>query len=243
MRVIIIDDEAPARSLLKHYIQRIGNIELLAECANGFEGVKAIQTLKPDLIFLDIQMPKLSGFEMLELLDPLPLVIFTTAYDEFALKAFDANAIDYLLKPFDEERFAIAVEKSKNRLKDSVHEQQIQKAAFETGPTSLEQIVVHNGNSIAVLTVDDLYMIEAQDDYVMIYTLDGQFLKKKTMVFYEKRLPDNFIRVHRSNIINTRMIDSIEVYGKQQYSIKLKNNLNVKTSKSGYKNIREKLSI
>lgn len=242
MQVIIIDDEAPARNLLKHYLKQFDYLKLAAECSNGFEGIKAIRQHKPDLIFLDIQMPKLTGFEMLELIDKTPLVIFTTAYDQYALKAFDTNAVDYLLKPFDEKRLAIAIEKAINRINNNKRTDQIKKATNDI-QENLHQIVVNSGNSIVIIPIDDIYSIEAQDDYVMIYTKDNQFLKKQTMIYYEKRLPDNFIRVHRSYIINSQMIDSIETYGKQQYHIKLKNNSSVKTSKSGYKTIRNKLSI
>jgi two-component system LytT family response regulator len=239
IKAIIIEDEAPARSLLKHYLKRHSEIELIAECANGFEGVKAINEHKPDLILLDIQMPKLTGFEMLELLDPAPPVIFTTAYDEFAIKAFEANAVDYLLKPFDENRFDVAIEKAVKRIQnaDVVQSEKIVEAATQK---PLDQIVVTTGGKIEILMPEDIFMIEAQDDYVMIYTEGEQYLKKKTMSFYEDHLEQFFMRVHRSYIINTQKIDNIELYGKQQYQIKLKNNLDVKTSKSGYKKIKEK---
>lgn len=239
IKVIIIEDEAPARNLLKHYIGRHGNLEIVAECTNGFEGVKAINEQCPELIFLDIQMPKLNGFEMLELVNQMPQVIFTTAYDEYAIKAFEANAVDYLLKPYDEERFDDAVQKALQRIGKSP-EPQVAQAAEATSQEPLDQIVVSNGNKIEILPPDEVFLIEAQDDYVMIYTEKQQFLKKKTMQFYEQNLDAEFMRVHRSHIINTQKIDSIELYGKQQYQIKLKNSLSVKTSKSGYKKIREK---
>jgi two-component system LytT family response regulator len=239
IRTIIIEDEAPARSLLKHYLKRHDNFELIAECANGFEGVKAINESKPDIIFLDIQMPKLTGFEMLELLDPAPPVIFTTAYDEFAIKAFEANAVDYLLKPFDEDRFDKAIEKALQRIQNN-EKAPLEKISEATTSNPLDQIVVTNGGKIEILMPEDIFMIEAQDDYVMIYTESNQYLKKKTMAFYENHLDQIFMRIHRSYIINTLKIDNIELYGKQQYQIKLKNNLDVKTSKSGYKKIKEK---
>jgi two-component system LytT family response regulator len=239
IKTIIIEDEAPARSILKHYLKRHAKFELIAECANGFEGVKAINEYKPDLIFLDIQMPKLTGFEMLELLDSVPPVIFTTAYDEFAIKAFEANAVDYLLKPFDEDRFDKAIEKALVRIKNS-EKVSLEKVSEASASKPLDQIVVTNGGKIEILIPDDIFMIEAQDDYVMIYTEKEQYLKKKTMAFYEDHLGQIFMRIHRSYIINTLKIDNIELYGKQQYQIKLKNNLDVKTSKSGYKKIKEK---
>ncbi len=239
IKTIIIEDEMPARNLLKHYIGRHENLEIVAECANGFEGVKAINDHSPDIIFLDIQMPKLNGFELLELITTMPQVIFTTAYDEYAIKAFEANAVDYLLKPFDEARFDDALQKAIQRIGQNP-EAHVTQAAETTTQQPLDQIVVSNGNKIEILLPEDIFMIEAQDDYVMIYTEKQQFLKKKTMQFYEEHLEAFFMRVHRSNIINTQKIDNIELYGKQQYQIKLKNNLSVKTSKSGYKKIKEK---
>ncbi|MFO7863394.1 MAG: response regulator [Salinivirgaceae bacterium] len=241
LKAIIVEDEAPARNLLKHYLKKHTEIELIAECVNGFEGVKAINELNPDLVFLDIQMPKLSGFEMLELIDTSPAVIFTTAYDEFAIKAFEANAVDYLLKPFDESRFSESIDKAKSRMNSSTAPE-AKPLTYPEGE-KLDQIVVNNGNKIVILQPDQVFMIEAQDDYVMVYTSGEQFLKKKTMGFYEAHLPDIFLRVHRSFIVNTRHIANIELYGKQQYQIKLKNNCTVKTSKTGYKKIREKFSI
>lgn len=238
IKTIIIEDEAPARSLLKHYLKHHADFELVAECANGFEGVKAINELNPDLIFLDVQMPKLTGFEMLELLDPAPLVIFTTAYDEFAIKAFETNAVDYLLKPFDEERFALAMDKAKQRIQNK-EVVLVGKVIETSAPKPLDQVVVTSGGRIEILMPEDIFMIEAQDDYVMIYTETEQFLKKKTMTFYEEHMDSVFMRVHRSFIINTLKIASIELYGKQQYQIKLKNNVYVKTSRSGYKKIKE----
>ncbi|PLX14883.1 MAG: DNA-binding response regulator [Salinivirgaceae bacterium] len=239
IKTIIIEDEAPARSLLKHYLKRHENFQIITECANGFEGVKAINEHNPDLIFLDIQMPKLTGFEMLELLDPAPPVIFTTAYDEFAIKAFEANAVDYLLKPFDENRFDAAIQKAVQRIqnKEAIPTEKVVEASAQK---PLDQVVVTNGGKIEILMPEDIFMIEAQDDYVMIYTEKEQYLKKKTMAFYEEHLDNSFMRVHRSHIINTQKVVNIELYGKQQYQIKLKNNLDVKTSKSGYKKIKEK---
>lgn len=240
IKTIIIEDEMPARKLLKHYLSRHNNFELVAECANGFEGVKSINEYQPGLIFLDIQMPKLNGFEMLELVDPVPPVIFTTAYDEYAIKAFETNAVDYLLKPFDEQRFDAAIEKALLRVDENPNPR-IRNAAESTTQKPLDQVVVSSGTRIEILLPEDIYLIEAQDDYVMIHTESEQYLKKKTMQFYEQHLDDHFIRVHRSYIINSQKIANIELYGKQQYQLKLKNNYTVKTSKSGYKKIKEKL--
>ncbi|HKK59525.1 MAG TPA: LytTR family transcriptional regulator DNA-binding domain-containing protein [Salinivirga sp.] len=242
IKTIIIEDELPARNVLKHYLSRHEEFSLVAECTNGFEGVKAINEHRPELILLDIQMPKLNGFEMLELVDPMPAVIFTTAYDEYAIRAFETNAVDYLLKPFDENRFDTAIDKAMKRINDDISPE-INKAAESTVSQPLDQVVVSSGNKIEILPPEDIYMIEAQDDYVMIHTNTEQYLKKKTMLFYEKHLGDHFLRIHRSYIINTKQIGNIELYGKQQYQIRLKNNMTVKTSKSGYKKIKEKLML
>ncbi len=242
IKAIIIEDELPARKVLKHYLSRNNRFSLVAECTNGFEGVKAINEQKPDLVFLDIQMPKLNGFEMLELVNHMPAVIFTTAYDEYAIKAFETNAVDYLLKPFDEKRFDDALEKALKRIQED-QVPKIQKASETNAAQPLDQVVVSSGNKIEILLPEEIFMIEAQDDYVMIHTNENQYLKKKTMLFYEQHLDDYFLRVHRSYIINTKKIGNIELYGKQQYQIKMKNNISLKTSKSGYKKIKEKLML
>lgn len=239
IKTIIVEDELPARNMLKHYIQRHSQLEVAAECANGFEGAKAVNYHRPDLVFLDIQMPKLNGFEMLELIDQMPAVIFTTAYDEYAVKAFETNAVDYLLKPFDEQRFDSAIQKALQRI-DENSESRIATVAEAVSDNPVNQIVVPNGHKIEMLMPEDIFLIEAQDDYVLIHTLRHQYLKKKTMNFYEKHLDHRFLRIHRSYIVNMQQIDNIELYAKQQYQLKLKNDTIVKTSKSGYKKIREK---
>lgn len=244
---IIIDDEAPARNILKKYLEDIGGFEILTECTNGFEGFKAIKDNAPDLIFLDIQMPKLDGFELLELLENPPEVVFVTAFDQFAIKAFDKNAIDYLLKPYSLDRLKNAVLKIKTRL----DEKQIQSPAIpklikevNDNREMLDRVVVKNGTKIEIFSIKDIRYIKAEDDYVMIYTTKGKFLKKATMHYFENHLPnEQYVRMHRSYIVNTLFIQRMERYGKETLIVRLNDNVEIKTSKSGTKRLKEALGI
>jgi len=242
MTVIIIDDEPLARSIVKEYLSSCAGIELLAECGDGFEGIKAIQQLHPDLIFLDIQMPKINGFEMLELIENPPAVIFTTAFDEFAIKAFELNAVDYLLKPFSKERFIKAVQKYQQNqvLPDT---RRIIESAAES-PLQQNRIVVKDGSKIKIIPVGKIHFLEAADDYVKIATEDGIFLKKRTMSFFEKSLSAyHFIRVHRSYIVNTQLITRIDLHEKDSYIILLTTGAKIPVSKAGYLKLKEVLGI
>ena len=215
MKAIIIDDEPLARSIIKEYLQGYPGITVAEECNDGFEGIKAIQQHQPDLIFLDIQMPKINGFEMLELIDNPPLVIFTTAFEEYAIKAFDAHAADYLLKPFSKERFDKAIQKmllQKNNTAEAVVT-----SALQT-PTVSNRIVVKDNGKIKIIPLAQVQYIEAADDYVKIHTAEGNFLKKKTMQYFEDSLPQQeFIRIHRSYIVNAQLITRITPYEKESH--------------------------
>ncbi|MFA5417659.1 MAG: LytTR family DNA-binding domain-containing protein [Bacteroidales bacterium] len=248
LRTLIIEDEEPARELVKAYLKDNGHIELIGECDNGFSGVKAINELKPDLVFLDIQMPKLTGFEMLELLDEMPEIVFTTAYDQFAIKAFELSAVDYLMKPFSKTRFNEAIEKVLYRVQNkqpaTTNLQQLSQKAKETSTAKVERLFVKTGNKIDVIPVDSIIRVEAQDDYVEIHTDKGKFLKYDTMNFLEKGLPeDTFVRVHRSHIININLIEKMEKYGKDSYLIIMKDKSKVNVSKSRVKELKEQLGI
>ena len=186
MKVIIIDDEPLARSIVKEYLQSYTDVDIVAECSDGFEGMKAILQYEPELIFLDIQMPKINGFEMLELIENPPSVIFTTAFDEFAIKAFELNATDYLLKPFSKERFDKAMQKYLNQSITSSSNPVIETAAQSPGQQN--RIVVKDGNKIKIIPVNQIHYLEAADDYVKIVTAEGSFLKKRTMNFFEQSL-------------------------------------------------------
>lgn len=247
VRAVIIEDEEPARALVKAYLASHENIHLVAECENGFEGIKTISETLPDLIFLDIQMPKLTGFEMLELLEETPEIIFTTAYDEFAIRAFEFNAVDYLMKPFSKERFDQALEKAfarmKNKSDSSEKIEKLKEKIREEGGT-VDRIFVKTGSHIDVIPVDEISHIEAQDDYIELHTPKGKFLKNETMSSIENRLPEeNFIRVHRSSIINTEQIEKLEKYGKENYIIILKDKTKVMVSKSRVKQLKDHLGI
>jgi two-component system, LytTR family, response regulator len=245
IRVIIVEDEELARLLVKKFIIENQQFELVAECTDGFEGAKAINELKPDLVFLDIQMPRLNGFEVLEIIDSQPKIIFTTAYEEYAIKAFEKNAVDYLLKPFSKERFDQALLKAQdeiNRKIDHLNKYQELSASVSEAPlgVNLSRVVVKTGRNIKVIPVNDFKYIEAQDDYVMIYTAEGKYLKQQTMTYYEKVLEaGQFVRIHRSYIVKLDQIKQIEPYDKEGYVVKLKTGETLKMSKSGYKRIRD----
>lgn len=247
-KVVIIDDEPLARSIVIEYLQSHSSFDVVAECNDGFEGVKAIQQHKPDLVFLDIQMPKINGFEMLELLDTKPSVIFATAFDEYAIKAFEANAVDYLLKPFSNERFDAAIKKwsQKNTSAGAPEEKNISQLLDnpDKQPDEKNRIVVRTHNEIQIIPVSDLFYIEAYDDYVKLFTKDSYYLKKKTMNYYEQILDDTiFFRTHRSFIINLQQLTKIEPLEKNNYVALLKNGKKVPLSRTGYVKLKEKLGI
>jgi two-component system LytT family response regulator len=242
---IIIEDEELARQLIIRYLESNPQIEIIAECTDGFEALKAINQLKPDLIFLDIQMPKLNGFELLEVVDHQPLVIFSTAWDEFAIKAFEMNATDYLLKPYSqksfEEALARAVQKLTMKQFPTNQTENILKS-IDNQDNRIQRVVVKNNNQIEVIPVEQIIYIESADDYVMLHTSGGKFLKQKTMKYFEDHLDNElFIRVHRSFIIQVSHISRIEPYSKDTYLIVLKNNSKIPLSRTGAKILREKL--
>jgi two-component system, LytTR family, response regulator len=244
IKALIIDDETPAAELISAYLKDHPNIEVLAICNDGFSGVKAIQEHNPDLIFLDVQMPKLTGFEMLELIDNPPAVIFTTAYDEFAIKAFEINAVDYLMKPFSKERFAEALKKAVNKIenlsKENPQNTEIQSVISTPIGNFIERVVVKMNNNITVIPVSKITHIEAYDDYVFIYSEGKRHLKQKTMKYYEEHLNSNkFLRIHRSWIVNVDFIDQIILWEKDTYKVRLKMGEELRASRSGYKKLKE----
>ena len=246
IRTLIIDDEVLARDLLKNYLSRDERIELAGECSNGFEGVLSIQELKPDLVFLDIQMPKITGFELLELIQEPPMIIFSTAYDQYAIKAFETNAIDYLLKPYPYERVATAVNKAIEKLKgkDSPIELNQLIETHDEDAGLLNRIVVKIGKKIKVIPVESIYYIESQDDFVMIYCSDGHFLKQKTMKFFEEHLnKEQFVRIHRAYLLNILEIAEIQQYEKDSWIVITKRGAKLKVSKTGYSNLKGMLKM
>jgi len=244
-KVIIIDDEPLARSIVKEYLQKHPELELITECGDGFEGVKAIQQYQPDLIFLDIQMPKINGFEMLELIEQPPNVIFTTAFDEYAIKAFEAHAIDYLLKPFNQERFDKAVAKWKEQQQNntSAKTEELLDTASQS-PSQSNRVVVKNGSKIKIIPVHDIFYLEAADDYVKIHTQEGYFLKNKTMNHFEQVLDgQQFVRSHRSYIVNVQQITRIDPYEKDNHVAILRSGLKVPVSRGGYGKLKAVLGL
>lgn len=243
IKVIIIDDEPLARSIVKEYLLSYSDMELVAECSDGFEGVKTIMAVQPDLVFLDIQMPKITGFEMLELIEQPPDVIFTTAFDEFAMQAFETNAVDYLLKPFGRDRFDRAIAKWRSKSEKREYVQPLLEERNKK-PEERNRVVVKSGNSIKILPVSDIHFIEAYDDYVKIFSKDGFHLKKKTMNFFEKSLDaTQFVRVHRSYIIALAQLTKIEMKEKDTHIAKMKDGKMVPMSKSGYLKLKEILGL
>ena len=241
MKAIIIDDEPLARSIIREYLLAYPDIEVMEECSDGFAGLKAIQQHQPDLIFLDIQMPKINGFEMLELVDEPPMVVFATAFEEYAIKAFEAHAADYLLKPFSKERFDKAMKKIL---------QQQQHAALAVAQTALQsqapanRIVVKDNGKIKIIPLPQIQYLEAADDYVKIVTAEGSFLKKKTMQFFEDSLPaQEFIRIHRSYIVNAQLITRIIPHEKDSQLALLTNGGQLPVSKAGFTKLKEVLGI
>lgn len=247
-RALIIDDEPLARMVVQEYLQPFNEIQVLEECGNGFEGIKAIMQHQPDLIFLDVQMPKINGFEMLELLDQAPQVIFTTAFDEYAIKAFEAHAVDYLLKPFSRERFNKAIEKylAQSGVVHAQPQKQTEQLleAVAQSPAQHERIVVKTGTKVKIIPVQDVEYLAADDDYVSIYTAEGSFLKNKTMSFFEQTLDARqFVRVHRSYIISIPQITRIDPYEKDAHLAILKSGARIPVSKNGYIKLKQVLGL
>jgi two-component system LytT family response regulator len=245
-RALIIDDEPLARMVVKEYLQNFAEIEVLQECNDGFEGLKAIQQHNPDLVFLDVQMPKINGFEMLELVEQQPAVIFTTAFDEYAIKAFEAHAVDYLLKPFSKDRFNKAIEKYLAQAPAAASPKKTEDL-LETAshsPAQHERIVVKTGTKVKIIPVQDVEYLAADDDYVSVYTAEGSFLKNKTMNFFEQMLdPRQFVRVHRSYIIAIPQITRIDPYEKDAHLAILKSGAKIPVSKTGYVKLKQVLGI
>jgi two-component system, LytTR family, response regulator len=247
MRAVLVDDEELARRYLRELLAPHPEIEIVGECANGFEAVKAVRDLAPDLLFLDIQMPKLDGFEVLELIDDRPTVIFVTAYDEYALKAFEVHAQDYLLKPFAADRLDACLA----RLGDLPHRPLSERqrppaheltAAARPPAARSERIVVKDGAQVTVLPVDQLDYAEAEGDYVCLHSGDRSWLKHQTLASLAQTLDDTrFVRIHRSTLVNLDRVVRIEPYSKDSRLAVLASGTELPISKSGYKRIKSLL--
>jgi len=246
LRIVVVDDEALSRAVVREYADADPSLEIVADCANGFEAVKAVAELKPDLVLLDVQMPKLDGFEVLELLGREQPVIFITAYDQYALKAFEVHAVDYLLKPFSAERFQEAIARARERLRakellagDDV-DKMIREARPRTGPAG--RVLIRDGANVHVLAVDKIDYVEAQDDYVAFKSEGKQFLKDQTLSAVEETLdPSRFVRIHRSFILNIDRIAKVELYAKDSRMAILRDGTRLPVSRAGYARLSQLL--
>jgi len=237
--VLIVDDEDLARLVLRELIQTRPEIVVAAECANGFEAVKAVAEHKPDLIFLDVQMPKLSGFDVLELIGTDTAVIFVTAYDQFAMRAFEVHAVDYLLKPIGRERFEAALERAKSRIGEKLPPPADLSAAARAPKQFLERIVVRDGTRVTLIPIRKLDYAEAQDDYVALASEGKKHLKQQTIASLEACLdPEQFVRIHRSYIVNFERVVRIEPYGKDSRLAILADGTRLPVSKAGYARLK-----
>lgn len=246
LRIVVVDDEALARAVVREYAAGDPGVEIVADCANGFEAVKAVSELKPDLVLLDVQMPKLDGFEVLELLGRDQPVIFITAYDQYALKAFAVHAVDYLLKPFSAERFHEAIGRARERLRartalpiDEVGSL-IREARPRRGPAG--RVLIRDGPHVHVLPVDKIDYVEAQDDYVAFKSEGKQYLKDQTLSAVEETLdPSRFVRIHRSFILNIDRISKVELYAKDSRMAILRDGTRLPVSRAGYARLSQLL--
>jgi two-component system LytT family response regulator len=236
---VIVDDEDLARQILREYLGGIPEVQIIAECANGFDAVKTISERKPDLVFLDVQMPKLNGFEVLELLGEQVAVIFTTAHDEHAMRAFDAHAVDYLLKPFRPERLRTAIERARQRIGGS-QPPAPELAALSRAPgQTLSRLAVKDGTKVHVIPIARLDYAEAQDDYVGLQSQGKRYLKQQTISSLETALdPRMFVRIHRSFLVNVERVSRIEPYGKDSKVAVLADGTQLPVSRAGYERLQ-----
>jgi len=241
LRVIIVDDEEPARMALRADLSAAGEIEIIAECANGFEAVKAVTELAPDLLFLDVQMPKLDGFEVLDLVGRDVPVVFVTAYDEFALRAFEVHAVDYLLKPVSRERLGEALGRARARRTPRPAPAALREAARPPG-APLERVVIRDGANVHVVPVDKIDYVEAQDDYVAFRTGGKALLKEQPLGEVETQLdPRRFVRIHRSYLLNIDRLAKVELYAKDSRIAILVDGTKLPLSRAGYQRLQQLL--
>ena len=247
IRAVIVDDEAPARALLREYLSAEPEVEIVAECANGFEALKRIGETTPDLVLLDVQMPKLDGFEVLDLLDQVPAVVFVTAYDEYALKAFDVHAVDYVMKPVGRERLREALAQVRERLSGPASHAPMPSAATLAATARapgkyVERLLVKDGANIHVIPVERVDWIEAQDDYAGIRSEGKTYLKPQPLAEIAAGLdPERFVRIHRSYVLNVERIARLELYAKDSRLAILKDGKQLPVSRAGHARLKELL--
>jgi two-component system LytT family response regulator len=236
--VVIVDDEEPARLALRQDLAALDDVEIVAECANGFEAVKVVADLRPDLILLDVQMPKLDGFEVLELVGGEVPVVFVTAYDEFAIKAFDVHAVDYLLKPVGQARLAAALDRARTRQTAGPSPAALKATARPPG-APLERVVIRDGAQVHVVATEKIDYVEAQDDYVAFRTAGRMLLKEQTLGDLEAQLdPRRFVRIHRSYVLNIERLSRVELYAKDSRVAVLGDGTKLPVSRSGYQRLQ-----
>ena len=241
IKTLIVDDEPLAAGLVKEFLSAYPQFEVVAICHDGFEALKAIQLFQPELIFLYIQMPKITGFELLELLENPPAVLFTTAFDQYAVQAFDVKGIDYLVKPFSEARFAQAITRFLSQQKTKTVPEAVD---YPVSEERNKRIVVRVKNEIKIIQTQEVRYFEAEDDYISIHTQEGKFLKKMTMKQLEESLdPEKFARVHRSFLVNLQEVAGLEPYEKESYLLRLRSGQKIPVSKSGYARLRQVLGL
>jgi two-component system LytT family response regulator len=240
-KALIVDDEELARKLLREMLASHPEIAIVGECGNGMEAVKAVAEHKPELLFLDVQMPKLSGFDVLELVDPAGLaVIFVTAFDQYAMKAFDVHAVDYLLKPYSKERFEAALERAKRQRAEKALDPAALAATARPAGQFLERIVVKDGTKVTLVPTANLDYVEALDDYVSLATEGKKLLKQQTISSLEAALdPAVFVRIHRSFVVNFERVNRIEPYGRESKVAVLRNGVKLPVSRAGYERLRK----
>jgi two-component system LytT family response regulator len=238
LRVLVVDDEAPARALLEEYLASVPDCELVASCRDGFEAVERIAELSPDLVILDIQMPKLNGFDVVELLESPPAIIFATAFEEHAVRAFEIAAIDYLLKPFDAERFSQAIERGRRR----VVSRQQQDLSAVLAPRQSERVLVRNEGEIRILPARRIDYVESQDDYILLHAGERVLRKKQTLKSLTEQLgPERFVRVHRCFLVNLDRLDRLEPYSSESRVAILSDGTRIPVSRSGYSRLRAQI--
>ncbi|MBW3670549.1 MAG: response regulator [Acidobacteria bacterium] len=243
MRAIIVDDEKPARDLVREHLSQRTDVQIVDECANGFEALRSVTRFKPDVLFLDIQMPKLDGFEVIDLLDSNPLVVFVTAYDDYAVRAFEVHAVDYVLKPVNRERLDAVVDRLHERLR-SHHRPSVEGMGGKLRQPPLRRIPVREGDSVEVLPVARLEYVEAQDDYVMLVGGGKKLRKLQRLSELEELLPaEQFVRIHRSYIANIEKIEKVEAYAKDSRVAVMRDGTRIPVSRSGYGRLKEKIEI
>jgi len=242
LRVVIVDDEEPARLALRSALSAIDNVTVVGECAHGFDAVKTVADVHPDVVLLDVNMPKLDGFEVLELIGPDVPVVFVTAYDEFALKAFEVHAVDYLLKPVATDRLATALGRVRERVRPVQPAIGVLRASARRPGEFLERVVIRDGAQVHVVPVDKIDYVEAQDDYVAFRTGGKLILKEQTMTDVEGSLdPRRFVRIHRSYMLNVERLSRVELYAKDSRVAILADGTKLPVSRSGYQRLQQLL--